>query len=101
MSSLVIESASIEPIDVTIRTVADPTGTPPSFQVTISGASTPVGTWINGAWVGAWNATTTNISAVTPTIGAAGAAIVTVEGSYSLWIKWGSVIKRVNSLIVT
>ncbi len=101
MTTLQIESASIEPVDVTIKSVADPTGSLPTFSVTATNVTTPPGPWIDGSWDGAWSATTKRISAVSPTLGATGAGVVVAEGRYTLWIKWGTVVKAVGTLIVT
>ena len=101
MTTLQIESASIEPLDVTIKSVGDPTSSLPSFQVTSLEITTPVASWVNGTWDGTWDATTKRVGAVTPTIGATGAGIEVAEGNYSLWIKWGTVVKLVGRLRVS
>jgi hypothetical protein len=94
-----IESASAEPIDVTLIAAIDPTGTPPSFQVTLSTVTTPTGSWSNGSWLTAWD-TSGRLTARTPTVGAAGTLVVVEGGEYTLWVKWGTVVKRAGTITV-
>lgn len=99
VSNVVIESGSAEPVDVDLTAAADPTSTPPDFQVALTTVTTPVGAWVAGSWESSWDATTRRLTARTPTIGAAGALAV-VEGSrYTLWIRWGTVIKSAATII--
>lgn len=98
-STVVIESGSAEPVDVDITAAADPTATPPDFTVTLIPVTTPTAGWVAGSWTTTWNATTRRLTARTPTIGAAGSLVI-VEGSrYTLWIRWGTVIKPAATVI--
>lgn len=91
-----IESESVEPLLVEITSDEDPSGTDPAFQLTSLDTTSPTGSWEDGEWDTAWNATSQRITAQTPTIGKTGTATLELtEGvRYILWIKWGSVIKR-------
>jgi hypothetical protein len=94
-----IESASAEPVDITLIAATDPTASPPAFQVTAATVTTPAGAWSNGSWLTTWD-TTGRLKARTPTVGAAGTLVV-VEGSeYTLWVKWGTVVKRAGTITV-
>lgn len=98
-STVIIESGSSEPVDVDITAATDPTATPPDFQVSLSTVTTPVGAWVAGTWTTTWNATTKRLTARTPNIGAAGSLVI-VEGSrYTLWIRWGTVVKPAATVI--
>ena len=101
LDTISIESASVEPVDVFLVTEADPTEAPPSFQVTADGVRSPVdGGWVEGEWVGAWSET--QIEAQSPSVGGLAAAIpIPSEGNFTLWIRWGTVVKRAAVLHVT
>lgn len=100
MNFIIIESASAEPADVNLTAAADPTATPPDFQVSLTTVVTPVGSWVAGSWLTTWDATTKRLTARTPTIGAAGQLVVVQGSRYTLWIRWGTVIKPAATVIV-
>lgn len=92
MSNVTIESASAEPVDVDLVAASDPTGDLPEFQLTTTGVSTPTGSWVDGSWLTSW--TTGRMTARTPTIGAAGTLTVVEGERYTLWVRWGTVVKK-------
>lgn len=100
MSNVVIESASTEPVDVDIVAAADPTATPPDFQVSLTTVTTPVGSWSAGTWTTTWDATTKRLTARSPNVGAAGTLVVVQGSRYTLWIRWGTVVKPAATIIV-
>ncbi len=74
-----------------IRTTVDPTGTPPSFGITVSTDVDGPSAWVAGVWSGSWNATTERTLAVTPTLGLSAASpaltIPAANGVYKIWAK--------------
>ena len=99
--TILIESASAEPVDVSILADSDPTLSNPSFELTLSTIDTPTGSWSNGTWETAWDATTSRLTARTPTVGAAGVLAAAEGTDNTLWIKWGTVVKRAATITVT
>lgn len=74
---------TIEQIEVTIQTTADPTGSPPLFSV---GQDQDFGTPVAGAWLEAWDGSG-RILALTPLIGRAQALDID-RGVYRLYAQW-------------
>ena len=81
-----IESVGVAKENVIVRTFSDPTGTPPDFAVT-SGATEP-SSWVAGEWNGSFDVATSEIPALTPTMGSAGALVVAGGSEYDLWVRW-------------
>lgn len=82
--TVTLYAATSESLEVPIKTNADPTATPPEFALSSASAVTP-GTFVPGAWSGAWvNGTTT---AVTATLGATASMAVVGGTTYQLWVK--------------
>lgn len=95
-----IESGSAEPVDVSIRADSDPTAAVPAFELTAATVTTPTGSWSNGTWETAWDATSKRLTARTPTIGAAGTLAAAEGTENTLWIKWGLVVKRAATVVI-
>jgi len=94
-SAIPIESASAEPLEVTVTAKTDPTGSAVEFQVSSTTVTTPAGSWTAGSWDSSWDATTRKATALTPTIGAAGSLIIVEGQTYQLWVRFAStVVKR-------
>jgi len=90
MKDILIESASVEAVKVTIKADADPTGSAVEFLVTANTATSPSGTWVAGSW-GTWENGV--VVATTPTLGATGASIVLTEGAtVTLWCRVGGTV---------
>ena len=97
MNTIVIESATAEPAHVFVTALTDPTATPPDFQITAQDVTSPTGSWVAGSWVGSWSAT--RVTAQTQTIGATG-QLVAAEGTrFTLWIRWGTVVKKACTVV--
>ncbi len=99
MSNVVIESASAEPVDVDLIAAGDPTGDLPEFAVTLEGVTSPASGWVDGVWLTTWT-DSGRLTARTPTIGAAGALTVVEGERYTLWARWGTVVKPAATIIV-
>lgn len=97
-----IESVSAEARNVVVRSTVDLTGTTPEFSVVdIDSDATSPTTWANGSWSGPWSSSTQRATAVSPSIGGAGAIAVTEGATYVLWLRIGTVVRRVGTFIVT
>lgn len=95
-----IESASAEPVLVTVFWYVDPTGSTPEFQVTLPDVTSPDGgSWENGSWHDTWSSKTKRVSALSPNVGD-GATLDASEGSdYVLWLRAGTVVKRIPKML--
>ncbi len=85
-TTVTLWAATVESLEVSISTDADPTATPPEFALSTAGATSP-GSFSQGAWSGAWDVSTERTTARTPTIGGSGTLTVTSGASYLLWAK--------------
>lgn len=86
MSSITIESASIESLTVTVTSDGGPdNGEPIEFLLTPKADTSPSGTWFPGTY----QSVTGDVGiATTPLIGA-GELLNIVEGNdYRLWVRW-------------
>ena len=81
-----IHNEAAESVDVTLRITPDPTAATPQFALSVKGVNTP-GSFSNGAWLGTWSSTTTQIVATSPTIGGSGTLAVTAGSEWWLWCK--------------
>ncbi len=85
-----IHDEAAESLDVTLRVTPDPTAATPYFAISAKGVNTP-GAFIAGSWRTSWVSTTGEITALTPTVGGAGAgATLAVAPGGEYWI-WGKV----------
>ena len=99
-----VDVGSVEIVPVEITTVADPTGGAVEFGVVASGATGNPQSWVAGSW-GVWNATTSKVTALSPTLPAPGTFLPLTVGRYSLHVRWtvGSedqIVKQVGLLTV-
>ncbi len=104
--SIAIESGSVEARTVTLRADEDPTGNLPEFGLVVPAnneSGDDVTSWVEGAWSGAYDTDTGYIEAITPTLGAGAAALALDEAvrRYSLWVRVGTVVRFVCTVIVT
>ena len=82
---ITIEAGTAEKLAVPITTVADPTSTPPQFNLATS--DTP-GAFVAGTWATTWNSTTGAATALTPLVGSGQALTVAAGTDYRLHVKW-------------
>ena len=96
MPSSLVQGAAAH--DVVIHTDADPTGGDVEFAFVAVGAGTAPSTFYAGAW-GTWDSVLEQVSARTPTIGAAGVAALSA-GRYHVYARWTvggeTVVKQVT-----
>jgi hypothetical protein len=82
--TVTLHAATLERIEVPIRTTADPTATAPDWSLTAPNATAP-GSWTAGSWNGTW--ANGRATAVSPTIGAAGQLVVASGANYRAWVR--------------
>lgn len=83
--SIELAPSTSESLAVDIECDRDPTGTPPAFQLATKGAGDAPGAWVDGSWLGTWDAETHVATAVTPILG--GAIPLTTKTDRDLWVK--------------
>jgi len=81
--TVTLHAATLERLEVPIRTTNDPTATPPDWSLTAPGATAP-GSWTAGSWSGTW--TGGRATAVSPTIGASGQLVIS-SGTFRVWLR--------------
>lgn len=81
-----IESTGVAKENVVVRTSSDPTANDVEFALT-TGPLEPT-SWVVGSWNGTWSASTSEVAALTPTIGASGTLAITGGTDYDLWARW-------------
>ncbi len=82
-----IESGAIVNVPIKVDAPADPTGGAVSFSI-VATSETDAGAFTAGTWVAAsWDATKLEAIALTPLVGASGAALVLTEGKYKVYTK--------------
>lgn len=82
--TVTLYAATLERLEVPVRTTADPTLTSPDWSLTALNATAP-GAFAAGSWSGTW--INGRATAVSPTIGAAGQLVVASGSSYRVWLR--------------
>lgn len=87
MSTVTLYAATLESLELPIKTDVDPTGSTVQFALSDSGADSP-GSFTDGAWAGSYNTATGITIARTALIGGSGGSHTIVSGeSYAVWVK--------------
>lgn len=102
VSTVEIESASVEALIVRFRSVTDPTGDTVEFSISSPEEVTPSGTWVTGVWSTDYPWDGSRATAITPTVGSTGAALSLTEGVPALlWSRVaGAIIDRAARIVV-
>lgn len=88
MQVVQVESSSVEVIEVEVTTAADPTAGAVTFSFTAHTATDP-GTFSSGSWDGSFDATTGQVTALSPTVGSSSATVdLTSASKWKMWIKF-------------